>query len=66
MQTAIGYLRVSTKEQGRRGFSLETQRRDIGAFGAHEGFTGGMNALERRVRNTLAARTRRQSAWRRW
>jgi len=34
MQTAIGYLRVSTREQGRRGFSLESQRRDIKAFGA--------------------------------
>jgi DNA invertase Pin-like site-specific DNA recombinase len=32
MQAAIGYLRVSTQEQGRRGFSPETQRRDIGAF----------------------------------
>jgi hypothetical protein len=32
MQVAIGYLRVSTGEQRRRGFSLETPRRDIGAF----------------------------------
>lgn len=39
MKAAIGYLRVSTREQGRRGFSLETQRRDIGAFGEREGFT---------------------------
>jgi len=39
MQAAIGYLRVSTPEQGRSGFSLDTQRRDIGAFGAREGFT---------------------------
>ena len=59
MQAAIGYLRVSTREQGRRGFSLETQRRDIGAFGAREGFTitswyqdvqtgGGADALQLR------------------
>jgi len=64
MQTAIGYLRVSTKEQGRRGSSLETQRRDLGAFGAHEGFTitswyqdvqtgGGADALQ--LRPGLAA-----------
>jgi len=39
MQAAIGYLRVSTPEQGRSAFSLDTQRRDIGAFGAREGFT---------------------------
>jgi DNA invertase Pin-like site-specific DNA recombinase len=38
MQAAIGYLRVSTREQGRRGFSLETQRRDIEAFAASAGF----------------------------
>ena len=25
MQAAVGYLRVSTREHGRRGFSLETQ-----------------------------------------
>lgn len=39
MQAAVGYLRVSTREQGRRGFSLETQRRDIESFGTREGFT---------------------------
>src|SRR5215475_10581821 len=38
MQSAVGYLRVSTREQGRRGFSLESQRRDIEAFRAREGF----------------------------
>jgi DNA invertase Pin-like site-specific DNA recombinase len=38
MQAAIGYLRVSTREQGRSGYSLDTQRRDIEAFGAREGF----------------------------
>ena len=39
MQAAIGYLRVSTKEQGRRGFSLESQRHEIADFGAREGFS---------------------------
>ena len=39
MQAAIGYLRVSTREQGRSGYSLDTQRRDIEAFGAREGFS---------------------------
>jgi DNA invertase Pin-like site-specific DNA recombinase len=64
MQTAVGYLRVSTREQGRSGFSLETQRREIEAFGAREGFApnswhqdvqtgGGADAL--RLRSGLAA-----------
>jgi DNA invertase Pin-like site-specific DNA recombinase len=39
MQAAIGYLRVSTREQGRSGLELAAQRRDIEAFGAREGFT---------------------------
>ena len=39
MTQAVGYLRVSTKEQGRRGFSLEAQRREIEDFGAREGFS---------------------------
>jgi DNA invertase Pin-like site-specific DNA recombinase len=38
MKRAVGYLRVSTKEQGRRGLSLAAQRFDIEAFGAREGF----------------------------
>jgi DNA invertase Pin-like site-specific DNA recombinase len=38
MQTAIGYLRVSTKEQGRSGLGLAAQRHDIESFGAREGF----------------------------
>jgi DNA invertase Pin-like site-specific DNA recombinase len=38
MQTAIGYLRVSTREQGRSGLGLAAQRHDIEAFGAREGF----------------------------
>jgi DNA invertase Pin-like site-specific DNA recombinase len=38
MQAAIGYLRVSTREQGRRGLGLAAQRHEIEAFGAREGF----------------------------
>jgi hypothetical protein len=39
MQTAIGYLRVSTREQGRSGLGLAAQRHEIEAFGAREGFS---------------------------
>jgi DNA invertase Pin-like site-specific DNA recombinase len=38
MQAAVGYLRVSTKEQGRSGLGLAAQRHDIEVFGAREGF----------------------------
>ena len=74
MQPAIGYLRVSTKEQGRRGFSLEAQRREMEDFGAREGFTvnswyqdvqtgGGADALQ--LRPGLAAALK-QAKVRRW
>lgn len=39
MNHAIGYLRVSTKEQGRSGLGLAAQRHDIEAFGSREGFS---------------------------
>jgi DNA invertase Pin-like site-specific DNA recombinase len=38
MKDAIGYLRVSTREQGRSGLGLAAQRHDIEAFGEREGF----------------------------
>jgi DNA invertase Pin-like site-specific DNA recombinase len=38
MQPAIGYLRVSTKEQGRSGLGLAAQRDEIEAFALREGF----------------------------
>jgi DNA invertase Pin-like site-specific DNA recombinase len=38
MKTAIAYLRVSTREQGRSGLGLAAQRHDIETFGAKEGF----------------------------
>jgi DNA invertase Pin-like site-specific DNA recombinase len=38
MKQAIGYLRVSTSEQGRSGLGLAAQRADIEAFSQREGF----------------------------
>jgi DNA invertase Pin-like site-specific DNA recombinase len=38
MSEAIGYLRVSTREQGRSGLGLAAQRFEIDAFGMREGF----------------------------
>jgi len=38
MKDAIGYRRVSTREQGRSGLGLAAQREDIRRFAAREGF----------------------------
>jgi DNA invertase Pin-like site-specific DNA recombinase len=38
MKEAIGYLRVSTREQGRSGLGLAAQRHEIEDFGAKQGF----------------------------
>ena len=35
---AVGYLRVSTREQGRSGLGLAAQRNEIEAFSVREGF----------------------------
>ena len=39
MQAAIGYLRVSTREQGRSGLGLAAQRFEIQSFATREGFS---------------------------
>jgi DNA invertase Pin-like site-specific DNA recombinase len=39
MKDAIGYLRVSTREQGRSGLGLAAQRHDIDGFSQREGFS---------------------------
>ena len=38
MQAAIGYLRVSTRDQGRSGLGLAAQRQEIEGFALREGF----------------------------
>lgn len=38
MKDAVGYLRVSTREQGRSGLGLAAQRHDIETFSVKEGF----------------------------
>ena len=39
MKNAIGYLRVSTREQGRSGLGLAAQRSDVEAFAAKESYS---------------------------
>jgi DNA invertase Pin-like site-specific DNA recombinase len=39
MKAAIGYLRVSTREQGRSGLGLAAQRHEISAFATREGYS---------------------------
>jgi DNA invertase Pin-like site-specific DNA recombinase len=68
MQTAIGYLRVSTRQQGESGLGLEAQRTAVQAFADREGIvvsqwfteveTGkGSDALDRRPQLASALKT---------
>jgi DNA invertase Pin-like site-specific DNA recombinase len=65
---AIGYLRVSTQEQGRSGLGLEAQRKTIESFAKREGITvenwytevetgKGSDALDRRPQLAQALQT---------
>ena len=47
MQAAIGYLRVSTREQGRSGLGLAAQRFEIEAFSSSPGTKTFRPGLER-------------------
>jgi hypothetical protein len=51
MSEAIGYLRVSTREQGRSGLGLAAQRFEIEAFGARA-----MGSASRPVRSQAVRR----------
>ena len=72
IKTAVGYLRVSTREQGRSGLGLAGQRLEIEAFVKREGFvvsswhkdvqTGaGVDALARRPGLTAALKEAEES-----
>ena len=72
MQTAIGYVRVSTKTQGLSGLGLEAQRAAIARFAEVEGLTAaqvfeevetgaGADALERRPQLVAALKTARRA-----
>lgn len=72
MAAAIGYIRVSTKSQGRSGLGLEAQRAAIARFAEQEGMTvtqcfeeietgSGADALERRPQLAAALKTARKA-----
>jgi DNA invertase Pin-like site-specific DNA recombinase len=71
MKSAVGYVRVSTRDQGVRGNGLEAQREAIERFAASEGFTvvqwvqeietgKGFDAMERRPKLAEALRLARK------
>jgi DNA invertase Pin-like site-specific DNA recombinase len=71
-QSAVGYVRVSTEQQGRSGLGLEAQREAIRAFAEREGYavaswfteveTGkGADALDRRPKLAAALRAARKA-----
>lgn len=72
MQAAVGYVRVSTSQQGNSGLGLEAQREAIRAFATAEGYevirwvteveTGkGADALDRRPKLAEALRAARKA-----
>src|SRR5450631_137404 len=72
MATAIGYVRVSTRAQGRSGLGMEAQRAAIARFAEAEGLTvmqvfeevetgSGADALERRPQLAAALKTARRA-----
>src|SRR2546429_566072 len=72
MNPAVGYLRVSTDQQGRSGLGLAAQRTAVQAFADREGFevpawfteveTGkGADALERRPKLAEALRAAKRT-----
>jgi len=74
MQAAIGYLRVSTREQGRSGLGLAAQKVEIERFGEREGFSvgswyqdiqtgAGADALLLRPGLAMALRDARAARW---
>src|SRR5262245_13952927 len=58
MQAAIGYLRVRTREQGGSGLGLASQRFEIDAVGAREGFS-----VKSWYQDVQTGAARRSSSW---
>jgi DNA invertase Pin-like site-specific DNA recombinase len=74
LRTLIGYVRVSTSQQGRSGLGLEAQKQALQRFAEAEGFTlvrifvevetgKGSDALERRPQLAAALNEARRQHW---